>query len=169
MRLRARPTLLAARLVLLATAAALLAACSASGGRTQSGLIKRVNPPSASIEGLAAAAPGAVRLSVRLQNFSTIPTRYGRVEAVVEIDGAAAGRLAFDAGIEIPGLSSDVVPAEVALYPSARERLDVAAAEGRAVAYRLDGTIATLEPADTWKFTFDSRLNPVPGRPGEFR
>lgn len=157
-----------ARSLLLAVAALSLAAC-ASGGRTQSGLIKRINPPSASIEGLAAASPGAVRVAVRLQNFSTIPTRYGRVEAALDIDGAAAGRLAFEAGIEIPGLSSDVVPAEVTLYPSARERLDAAVAAGRAVTYRLDGTIVTTEPGDTWKFTFDSRLNPVPGRPGEFR
>jgi hypothetical protein len=169
MTIPARPTPLVARLAVLAVAALLLSACSAGGGRTQSGLIKRINPPSASIEGLAAASPGAVRIAVRLQNFSTIPTRYGRVEATLEIDGAAAGRLAFDAGIEIPGLSSDVVAAEVALYPAARERLDAAAADGRAVTYRLDGTIATTEPDDNWKFTFDSRLNPVPGRPGEFR
>lgn len=168
MRIPARSTPLAARLVVLLLAALLLAACG-SGGRTQSGLIKRINPPSASIEGLVASAPGPVRVSVRLQNFSTIPTRYGRVEATVEIDGAAAGRLAFDAGIEIPGLSSDVVGAEFIPYPSARERLDAAAAAGRALAYRLDGTIATTQPDDTWKFTFDSRLNPVPGRPGEFR
>lgn len=169
MRIRVLSTPVAARLLVVALASLLLAACSASGGRTQSGLIKRVNPPSASIEWLAAGAPGAVRVSVRLQNFSTIPTRYGRVEATVELDGAAAGRLAFDAGIEIPGLNSDVVGAEFVPYPSARERLDAAAAAGRAIAYRLEGTIATTQPGDTWKFTFDSRLNPVPGRPGEFR
>jgi hypothetical protein len=157
------------RFAAVALAALLLSACAAGSGRTQSGLIKRINPPSASIEGLAAASPGAVRLSVRLQNFSTIPTRYGRVDAALAIDGAAAGRLTFDAGIEIPGLSSDVVPAEVVLYPDARARLDAAAADRRAVAYRLEGTIATTDPEDTWKFTFDSRLNPVPGRPGEFR
>ena len=40
---------------------------------------------------------------------------------------------------------------------------------GRNIAYILDGTIRTEEPDDEFEFTHDSTLNPVPGRPGEFR
>ena len=164
---RATPAMV--RALVVAAMLATLAACGAGGGRTQAGLIKRINPPSASIEGVSAGSAGPVRLTLRLQNFSTVPTRFGRIEADLAIDGRPAGRLVQDAGIEIPGLSSDVVPAEAGLDPAARARLDAATAAGAAVAYRLEGKIGTTDPADTWNFTFDSRLNPVPGRAGEFR
>jgi hypothetical protein len=163
--MRDRPAIRPARrAALLSMAGLALAACG--GARTQSGLIRRINPPSASLERLVVADGGPVRVAVRLQNFSTVPTRFGRVDAVVSIDGRAAGRLALDAGIEIPGLTSDVVEGSLALDAPARARLAAARA---AVAYRLDGGIATTEPEDTYEFTFESRLNPVPGRPGEFR
>lgn len=154
----------ARRAALLSLAGLALAACG--GGRTQSGLIRRINPPSASLERLVVGDGDRVRVAVRLQNFSTVPTRFGRLDAVVSIEGRAAGRLELDAGIEIPGLTSDVVEASLALDAPARERLAAARA---AVAYRLEGAIATTEPEDTYDFTFESRLNPVPGRPGEFR
>lgn len=143
----------------------LLAACG-TGGRTQSGLIKRINPPSASLERLQVADGQPVQVAVRLQNFSTVPTRFGAVVAEVAIEGRPAGRLFLEAGIEIPGLTSDVVAAELPLDDATRRRL--AGADG-AIAYRLAGTISTTDPADTYEFTFESRLNPVPGRPGEFR
>jgi hypothetical protein len=152
------------RAALISLAALALSACG--GGRTQSGLIRRINPPSASLERLVVAQGAPVRVAVRLQNFSTVPTRFGRVEATVSINGRAAGRLALEAGIEIPGLTSDVVEAELELDAPARGRL---AAAREAVPYRLDGAIATTEPEDDYEFTFESRLNPVPGRPGEFR
>lgn len=153
------------RRALLALVALSLGACG-GGGRTQSGLIRRINPPSASLERLVVAVGERVRVAVRLQNFSTVPTRFGHIEATVSIDGRAAGRLAVEAGIEIPGLTSDVVEAELTLDAPARARL---AAAREAVPYRLDGAIATTEPEDDYEFTFESRLNPVPGRPGEFR
>lgn len=159
----AAPILL--RVAVLALLAMLLGAC-ASSGRTQSGLIKRINPPSASIESLAIRSGGPAQVAVRLQNFSTVPTRYGVLDAEVVLDGRPAGRLRLEAGIEIPGLTSDVVQAELALAPDARARL---AAADAAVPYRLQGVIATTEPEDDYEFTFESRLNPVPGRPGEFR
>lgn len=144
---------------------AVLALAGCGGSRTQTGLIKRINPPSASIERLAVVGPGPAQVAVRLQNFSTVPTRYGRLDAVVSLDGRPAGRLLLEAGIEIPGLTSDVVAAELGLESEARARLSAPGA----IAYRLEGTIATTDPEDTYEFTFESRLNPVPGRPGEFR
>ena len=39
----------------------------------------------------------------------------------------------------------------------------------RAFDYRLTGTIVTSEPGDTFEFDKESRLEPVPGLPGEFR
>jgi hypothetical protein len=152
--------------LLLSLAVVSLAACSA--GRTQNGLIRRINPPTAGLDGLSL-QPGAVRVMVRLQNFSTIPMRYGQLDATVRIDGRDAGQLRFVADIEVPGLSSDTVPAELSVDAATRARLDAAAATGRPFDYALAGHIETLEPDDRFEFTFDSRLSPVPGRSGEFR
>jgi hypothetical protein len=151
----------------LCTAAVALAGCG--GGRTSTGLIKRVNPPSASIDRLNASDPATIRLSLRLQNFSTVPTRFEQFDAGISLDDAPAGRLQAAPGIEIPGLTSDVV--EIAWSPAAADRARVAAAarDGRVLRYRLEGTIRTSEPAGTFEFEFESRLTPVPGRPGEFR
>jgi hypothetical protein len=156
----------AARLALLA-AAGLLAACGA--GQTSTGLIKRVNPPSASIERLDAHDPATVRLALRLQNFSTVPTRFAAIDADFSLDDATAGRLLARPDIEIPGLTSDVVVIDWSPAAGDRARIDAAAREGRALRYRLVGTIQTIEPSGTFEFEFESRLTPVPGRPGEFR
>lgn len=152
----------------LVAALAVLALSACGAARTQNGLIRRINPPTAGIDGLTLQRD-AVRVMVRLQNFSTIPMRYGQVEAAVRIDGREAGALRFVADIEVPGLSSDTVPAELALDATARERIAAASASGRPFDYALEGRIETLEPDSRFDFTFDSRLSPVPGRPGEFR
>jgi hypothetical protein len=153
-------------LLLAGLATVLLAACG--GGRTQSGLIRRINPPTAGIDGLSL-QPAAVRVTVRLQNYSTIPMRYGAVEAAVRIDGRDAGLLRFVADIEVPGLSSDTVAAELSVDAATRGLLDAAAASGRPFDYALEGDIETVEPEQRFDFKHESRLSPVPGRPGEFR
>jgi hypothetical protein len=150
--------------------AAMLALSACGGSRTSTGLIKRVNPPSASLERLAATDPAApVRLAVRMQNFSTVATRFERIEAAIGIDGWPAGQLVASPGIEIPGLSSDVIEIDWSPTADERTRIDAAARGGRALRYRLEGTIETSEPSGTFEFEFESRLTPVPGRPGEFR
>lgn len=145
----------------------LLAACG--GGRTQTGLIRRINPPSAALERLTVANGTPVSVAIRLQNFSTVPTGYGLLDAAVSINGWPVGRLQVEAGIDIPGLSSDVISAQLPLADADRARIDAAVTRGAALAYRLEGTIQTIDPDGRFEFEFESRLTPVPGRPGEFR
>lgn len=150
-----------------AALAMVLAGCGA--GATRTGLIKRINPPSAAFERLNLADEGSTRVALRLHNFSTIPMTYGQITATIRIDGRTAGQLLVNAGIEIPGLSSDVIDIELPLDARARARIARADREAGAFSYGLEGTIQTTAPAQRFPFLFDSRLNPVPGRPGEFR
>ncbi len=147
--------------------ASMLVGCG--GGATRTGLIKRINPPSAAFERLNLADDGSTRVALRLHNFSTVPMTYGQIAATIRIDGRTAGQLLVNAGIEIPGLSSDVIDIELPLDAQARARIARAGSEAGAISYGLEGSIQTTEPAQRFPFLFDSRLNPVPGRPGEFR
>ncbi len=154
--------------LVVAVVALALAGCG-GGGATRTGLIKRINPPSAAIERLNLADDGSTRVALRLHNFSTVPMTYGEIMATIRINGRSAGQLLVNAGIEIPGLSSDVIDIELPIDAQARVEIERAGRAAGAISYGLEGSIQTTEPAQRFPFLFDSRLNPVPGRPGEFR
>ncbi len=153
--------------LVVALLALMLAGCGP--GATRTGLIMRINPPSAAFERLNLADDGSTRVALRLHNFSTVPMTYGEIIATIRIDGRTAGQLLVNAGIEVPGLSSDVIDIELPIDAQARADIERAGREGRAISYGLEGSIQTTLPAQRFPFLFDSRLNPVPGRPGEFR
>ena len=154
-------------ILLVALIALVVAGCG--GSRTSTGLVKRINPPTAGIQRLLTAADGSLQIELRLQNFSTFTMRYGRIVAGVQIAGSAAGRIDAEAGIEIPGLSSDVIETRIHLPAGDRPAVERILATGAAIEYTLTGSIQTTEPDKRFEFQFESRLNPVPGRPGEFR
>ena len=127
---------------------AALAACS-------SGPPRRVHPSTASIQQLAVAADGSWRVTLRLQNFSTFPMRYGSIEAKLSVDGKDAGMLGVALDLDILANSGDVVEARMTGGP--------ALPQDRDFAYRLEGTIRTSEPSESFDFERSSRLSPVPG------
>lgn len=127
---------------------AALAACS-------SGPPRRVHPSTASIQQLAVEADGSWRVTVRLQNFSTFPMRYSGIDAKLGIDGKDVGALSVALDLEILANSGEVV--------DARLQGGTALPQDRDVAYRLEGTIHTSEPNESFEFERSSRLSPVPG------
>lgn len=146
---------------LIALAAVLLAA-GCAGSR------EHVFPPDASLQQLAATDDGW-QLAVRLHNYSfeTI-LEFERIEATLTVDGEPAGHFDSELDLAIPGLSADV--AHLDLQPNAA---GVAAlADGKPIAYHLEGTIvATPEEGSrsSYEFARDGWLSPVPGRPGTWR
>ena len=129
---------------------AALAACS-------SGPPRRVHPSTASIQQLAVEADGSWRVILRLQNFSTFPMRYSGVDAKLSIDGKDAGTLSVALDLDILANSGDVV--EARLQGAGASPLP----QDRDFAYRLEGTIRTSEPKESFEFERSSRLSPVPG------
>jgi hypothetical protein len=143
----------------------LLASCSGRSGNL--GMIRRVNPPVASIQQLALRDDGSWHLVLRLNNFSTVPMRFVLVESRLWIDGADAGHFELSPAMQVPRLNAEVQDLEFEPAPAARAAFEDAA--GRGFSYRLEGSIRTEEPGGNFPFYYDGRLTPVPGRPGEFR
>ena len=154
-------------LVVAVTLAALLAtACS-------SGPVRRVSEPAASIQQLAVQADGSWSISLRLQNYSSIPMRFEALDLKVTVDGQPAGSLRDDPALEIGPESADVISVQMQPDSSARMLLADALAAGRGIGYELDGSIdaAPADRGSTRNYTVKrkSALSPTPGLPGVLR
>src|SRR5690606_38536485 len=123
----------------------LLASC---GG----GPVKRVSPPTASVQELVVRATGNWHLRVRLQNFSNVPMTFSGIDAELAIGDEAAGKIELPFKPDIPGESADVFEAD--LIPLAGTRVPVGD-----FAYRLHGTISSSDPKGNYKFTRESQLS----------
>lgn len=152
------------RLLLLCALVCLgLTACMSGGP------VRRINPPGASVQRMVLEDSGALTFELRVQNFSTVPMRFVSIDTRVEIGGTAVGRLTIRPGIEIPGQAADVVSAALLPEAAARDTVRARLSRQEPVAYHLEGRIVTEEPDEDFPFTHDSVLNPVPGKPNEFR
>lgn len=142
-----------------------LAACS-------SGPVRRVSEPAASIQQLTVRADGSWAVDVRLENFSSVPMRFDRIELPLSIDGEAAGALQGQPALIVGPESADV--ASVTLTPSSSARIAIAdaLAAGRTLAYSFEGTLSAAPEdgkARDYKIKRTSALSPVPGLPGVLR
>ncbi len=120
------------------------------------GLVKRVSPPTASVQELSIRADGSWHLLIRVQNFSNIPMTFSAIDAELEIADHAVGKITLPFKMDIPGESADVF--ETNLTPASGNR-----PQSGEFAYRLHGTINSSEPKDDFKFERKSRLSPAPG------
>ena len=141
---------------------ALLSACA-------SGPKKVINPPKASIQELALQPDGRWKLTLRLQNFSSVSTRYAAVDAKLYVAGEDAGQVRAATDISIGPESADVVEAVITPALGAKVAVASALASRRAVTYTLTGSVRATEPKGSWTFTYDSNLDPAPGLPGVMR
>ena len=144
------------RILVLAGAAALvLAACG-------SGPVKRVSPPTATIQELSVQPDGSWNLLMRVQNFSNVPMTFSFMNAALEINGVEAGLIDTSLDLDVPGESADVLTLNMIPAPGTR----IADAE---LAYRLHGNIESSDPSGKFNFERKSHLSPAPGLPGTWR
>jgi hypothetical protein len=130
-------------------AAWLLASC---GG----GPVKRVSPPTASVQELEVRADHSWRLLVRVQNFSNVAMTFSAIDARLEIEGADMAGVSLPLALDIPGGSADVFETIVMPTSGGNPGTDE-------FAYRLHGRIQTSDPRGDYAFERKSRLSPVPG------
>ncbi|MGB0135190.1 hypothetical protein [Dokdonella sp.] len=143
-------------ILLLATITALvLSACG-------SGPVKRVSPPTASIQELTIQADGNWKLLIRVQNFSNVPMTFSSINAELQVNGSEIGQVSSGLALDVPGESADVFT--VTLAPTGMVR-----PADTGIAYRLHGKIESSEPAGTFDFERKSHLSPTPGLPGTWR
>src|SRR3546814_8362171 len=112
---------------------------------------------------------GSWSVDLRLQNYSSIPMRFGAISLDMKLGDHEAGTLQGNAGISIGPESADVISLEHT--PTSVARIAIADALGRngGIGYSLEGTLRAA-PEDSGERSFDiehtSGLNPVPGLPG---
>lgn len=140
-----------------------LAACAIAGlvSGCGSGPAKRITPSQVTIQQLVADPGGTWKVTLRIQNFSTVTMRYQSLHGTLHIAGTDVGSIDLTPpDLDIPPNSADVIDAT--LHASAK----LPAGD---VDYRLSGTIQTSEPKTDFKFDRSSRLSPAPGLPGTWR
>lgn len=147
--------------IAIATLALLLSACASEPQ-------KSVFPPKASIQQLTRQPDGAWKLRLRLENFSEVAMTFTQVDATVEIGGVPAGHVNATPSIRVAPESADVCDAELQPSPAAAAKIAALRVDAN-VAYKLDGRIVSSEPRGDYKFSFESRLTPVPGLEGVLR
>ena len=128
-----------------------------------------INPPNASIQQLDVLPDGKWKLQLRLENFSEKTVHYAAFKAALRVGGEAAGDIALNPDMDIPGQNADVV--ETTFAPSADARKAFLADVGQpgGAAYELKGTINIPAAGKDYKFEHKSRLSPVPGIANEYR
>jgi hypothetical protein len=130
---------------------------------------RHVNPPRASVQELAVQADGQWKLTVRLQNFSNVPTSFANLDANLDIAGQPAGHVQLQPALTIGPEAADIATVTLAPSPAASSAVQSALAGGRSVRYRISGRIATREPKGDTPFEYESALTPVPGLAGVLR
>lgn len=151
--------------VALAGLVVLLSACASHGNR-------RISEPAASIQQLTVDARGNWQVQLRLQNYSSIATRFDTVDLALEVNGQAAGHLQASPALSVPAESADI--ATITRVPDSIAKLAMAdaLASGQAINYTLKGNVqATPDGEKQRSYTIDGKnqLNPVPGLPGVLR
>ena len=125
-----------------------------------SGPVKRITPSQVSIQELAVQPGGQWKLTLRIQNYSTVAMTYASLHGTLYIAGADVGTIDVRTDFDIPANSADVV--DTTLHASA-------ALPAGDIDYKIEGTIATAEPKEEFKFNRSSRLSPTPGLPNTWR
>ena len=141
---------------------AVLAACA--GGPP-----KRVFPPQATLQEVRVQADGQYAASVRVQNFSTVPMTFNRLQLTVTLSGHEATRIDMDPALTVGPGSNELVKHVFAPPPAVRTAVDAAFSGNRQVRYELAGRIASRDPGSDDELTYKSALDPVPGLPGVLR
>ncbi|HET7656093.1 MAG TPA: LEA type 2 family protein [Luteimonas sp.] len=144
----------------------LLAGCAGKGP------VRRISDPAANLQQLTVQADGSWSVQVRIDNFSSVPMRFDRLDLSVSMAGQAATRLQASPGLSIGPESADVVT--VHAVPDAGTRIAVAdaLARGRAIDYHLEGTLTAAPEsggAREFKVKRDNALSPAPGITGVLR
>lgn len=150
------------RSLVLFALASLLAACTG-------GPVKRIWPPQASLQEMTVQDDGQWRLKLRLQNFSTVATRYDSIDLRLQVAGTEAGRIALQPGITVGPSSAEIIETLLVPAAAANEPLHAALRTRDGLRYRLDGRIVAGEPRDNFDIEFQSALSPVPGLDGVLR
>jgi len=150
------------RIAALLFVVALLSACA--GGPP-----KRVYPPQATVQELRVQPDGRWQARIRIQNFSTVPMRFSRLQASLLIAGQEAARIDLDPALTVGPGSAEIIEPVLTPSAAAKAAVDAALADRRGVRYALSGRLASSDPGTDDPINYESALDPVPGLEGVLR
>lgn len=155
-----------ARATLWLLGVAALAACAGGGP------VRRVSEPAANLQQLAVQADGSWSVEVRIDNFSSVPMRFDRIDLAMTLEGQPAVALDAEPALTIGPESADVVTVRAMPPAGARIAIADALSARRAIDYHLEGTLAAAPENGRerdYKVERDNALSPVPGVAGVLR
>jgi hypothetical protein len=133
------------------------------------GPVKRVFPPQVSLQEVVISANGQASAKFRIQNYSTVTTRFSRIVSNMSIAGNDAARLDFNPDVSIGPGSIEVVSQTFTLSAEAKASIETALKNRTRISYSLGGEISSSEPRSSFEIKYESALNPVPGLPNTLR
>lgn len=142
----------------------LLASLAACGGP-----VKRVFPPQVSLQEIVLQSDGQLSVKFRIQNYSTITTRYSRITGSLKFADTESVVLDFNPGISVGPGSNEIVQQRFPLNGSTKDAINLAIKNRTRLAYKLTGEITGDEPRGRYNIKYESALNAVPGLSGTLR
>jgi len=136
--------------------------CLLLGMAACGGPVKRIFPPQVSLQELVLQADGQVSVKFRIQNYSTIPSKYSKVTGSLMFGDIEATALDFN-----PDIS--VVVQRFHFNATALDAMNTAIKNRSRLGYKLTGEITSSEPRGRYDIKYESALNAVPGLSGTLR
>lgn len=133
------------------------------------GPVKRIFPPQVSLQEIVLQADGQVSVKFRIQNYSTIPSKYSKVTGSLKFGDIEATALDFNPDISVGPGSNEIIVQRLRFSAAALDALNAAIKNRSRLGYKLTGEITSSEPRGRYDINYESALNAVPGLSGTMR
>jgi LEA14-like dessication related protein len=143
--------------------------CLMLGMAACGGPVKRVFPPQVSLQEVVLQADGKLAVKFRIQNYSTVPTRYSQITGKIKFADIDAASLNFNPDISVGPGSNEIVQQSFPLDTAAASAINAAIKNRTRLSYKINGEITSSEPRGRYEIKYESALNAVPGLSGTLR
>lgn len=133
------------------------------------GTVKRIFPPQVNLQEIIVQADGQVSVKFRIQNYSTMATKYSRITGSLKFGDIEAAKLDFNPDISVGPGSNESVEQRFRLDAAAQNAIMAAIKNRTRLGYKLTGEITSSEPRGSYEIKYESALNAVPGLSGTLR
>lgn len=108
---------------------------------------------------------GKVRARVLLHNFSNVEMNFSELNYELRFSSAAAAQARESMDLLVPASSPESLEVTLALSPQAQKILN----SGSRFDYQISGTITSSKPSREFRFNYQGKLGPTPGKAGSWR
>ena len=108
---------------------------------------------------------GTVRARVLLHNFSNVEMNFSELDYQLNFAGAPAAAAKATMSLLVPPGSPESLEIELSLSSQAQQTLKT----GGRFDYEISGTITSSKPSRQFRFNYQGKLGPTPGKVGSWR